>query len=121
MRVILQSALATVLATPRLPGCRRSSSSLVHARQQQDGGVALLGRRQSGAAHASTVGNCIVFNIAGNKYRLVTRILYRSQKVFILKVMSHTEYDNQNWKDECGCFAAPPQPKTIGKAPRRPR
>ncbi len=72
-------------------------------------------------AHASTVGNCIVFNIAGNKYRLVTRILYRSQKVFILKVMSHTEYDNQNWKDECGCFAAPPQPKTIGKAPRRPR
>jgi mRNA interferase HigB len=34
---------------------------------------------------ASLVGNCAVFNIGGNKYRLVTRILYVSQKVFILR------------------------------------
>ncbi len=27
---------------------------------------------------ASLVGNCVVFNIGGNKYRLVTRILYSS-------------------------------------------
>ena len=37
---------------------------------------------------ASLVGSCVVFNIGGNKYRLVTRILYPSQKVFILKVMT---------------------------------
>ena len=42
---------------------------------------------------ASSVGNCVVFNIGGNKYRLVTRILYPSQKVFVLKVMPHSEYD----------------------------
>ncbi len=42
---------------------------------------------------ASHVGNCVVFNIGGNKYRLVTRILYVSQKVFVLKVMTHKEYD----------------------------
>ena len=36
---------------------------------------------------ASLVGSCVVFNIGGNKYRLVTRIFYPSQKVFILKVM----------------------------------
>lgn len=72
-------------------------------------------------ASASQVGNCVVFNIGGNKYRLVTRILYPSQKVFILKVMTHKEYDRESWKEECGCFAPPPpRPTTEGKAmPRR--
>lgn len=58
--------------------------------------------------NASLVGNCVVFNIGGNKYRLVTRVLYRSQKVFILKIMTHAEYDLGIWKEECGCFAPPP-------------
>jgi mRNA interferase HigB len=64
---------------------------------------------------ASSVGNCVVFNIAGNKYRLVTRILYPSQKVFILKVMAHSEYDEDKWKEECGCFESPPKPKKRTK------
>jgi mRNA interferase HigB len=62
---------------------------------------------------ASLVGACSVFNIGGNKYRLVARILYPSQKVFILKVMTHGEYDQNRWKDECGCFQPPPPRKTI--------
>jgi len=62
---------------------------------------------------ASLVGNCVVFNIGGNKYRLVTRILYPSQKVFILKVMTHEEYDQDKWKTECGCFAPPPKKKAV--------
>lgn len=57
---------------------------------------------------ADLVGNCVVFNIGGNRYRLITRILYASQKVFVLKVMTHKEYDDQKWKDDCGCFAPPP-------------
>ena len=57
---------------------------------------------------ASLVGNCVVFNIGGNKYRLVTRILYPSQKVFILKVMTHIEYDDDKWKKDCGCYEPPP-------------
>ena len=61
--------------------------------------------------NASVVGNCVVFNIGGNKYRLVTRPLYRSQKVFVLKVMTHAEYDLDRWKDDCGCFAAPAKPR----------
>jgi mRNA interferase HigB len=62
-------------------------------------------------ASASIVGDCVVFNIGGNKYRLVTRIRYASQKVFVLKVMTHSEYDEDTWKDECGCFDAPPAKK----------
>jgi mRNA interferase HigB len=68
---------------------------------------------------ASIVGNCVVFNVSGNKYRLVTRPLCASQKVFILKVMTHAEYDEDKWKEECGCFTPPPKPKK--KMPRRRR
>jgi mRNA interferase HigB len=63
-------------------------------------------------ASASMVGNCVVFNIGGNKYRLVTRVLYPSQKAFVLKVMTHEEYDEDKWKDECGCYEPPPKPAT---------
>jgi mRNA interferase HigB len=64
---------------------------------------------------ASLVGNCVVFNIGGNKYRLVTRILYASQKVFVLKVMTHNEYDEDKWKEDCGCFAEPPSKPALKK------
>ena len=60
-------------------------------------------------ASASIIGTCVVFNVGGNKYRLVARILYPSQKVFILKVMTHVEYDEETWKQDCGCFEPPPQ------------
>jgi mRNA interferase HigB len=53
---------------------------------------------------ASTVGACVVFNIGGNKYRLATRILYASHKVFVLKAMTHAEYDEGKWKKDYGCF-----------------
>jgi len=74
-------------------------------------------------ASASLVGNCVVFNIGGNKYRLVTRILYPSQKVFVLKVMTHSEYDKNKWKEQCGCFEPPPGPKKKAsrKSGRRKR
>ena len=73
---------------------------------------------------ASLVGNCVVFNIGGNKYRLIARILYRSQKVFILKIMTHAEYDEDRWKQECGCFEPPPpgpamRPKPGNGQPRQ--
>jgi mRNA interferase HigB len=71
---------------------------------------------------AGLVGNCVVFNVAGNKYRLITRILYPSQKVFVLKVMTHKEYDKDLWKEECGCFSPPPKKKkSAARPPKRKR
>lgn len=70
---------------------------------------------------ADLVGNCAVFNIGGNKYRLVTRILYISQKVFILKVMTHKEYDLEKWKDECGCHSPPPKKAVTRKPSKKKR
>ena len=75
-------------------------------------------------ASASIVGTCVVFNIGGNKYRLATRIAYASCKVFILTVMTHAEYDDDAWKERCGCFEPPPskmtrEPGRAAKAKRK--
>jgi mRNA interferase HigB len=37
--------------------------------------------------------NRVVFNIAGNKYRLVVRINYDSKTVFVRFIGTHQEYD----------------------------
>lgn len=73
-------------------------------------------------ASASSVGNCVVFNIGGNKYRLVTRIFYRNQKVYVLRVMTHKEYDEGKWKKECGCYAPAPERKSpVGAKGPKPK
>jgi len=47
---------------------------------------------------ADQVGRYTVFNIRGNKYRLISRIVYRSQTVFIVMILTHEEYDLGKWK-----------------------
>lgn len=39
-----------------------------------------------------------VFNVGGNKYRLVTAIHYNVQRVYVLKLMTHAEYGKGKWK-----------------------
>ena len=48
---------------------------------------------------ADMVGRYVVFNIGGNKYRLISRIVFRSQTVFVVAVMTHKEYDLEKWKE----------------------
>jgi mRNA interferase HigB len=38
-------------------------------------------------------GNRVIFNIGGNKYRLVVKIAWQCQTVFVLFVGTHAEYD----------------------------
>ena len=39
-----------------------------------------------------------VFNIGGNKYRLIAVIHYNRHKVYIREVLTHGEYDRDKWK-----------------------
>ena len=41
----------------------------------------------------------VVFNIRGNRYRLVTAIHYNRQVVYTLRFMTHAEYSKNRWKD----------------------
>lgn len=48
--------------------------------------------------HADVVGRRTVFNIHGNRYRLVARVNHESKRVFILHILSHSEYDKGDWR-----------------------
>jgi mRNA interferase HigB len=49
---------------------------------------------------ADSVGNFTIFNISGNNYRLVTYFNYQAQIVFIRAILTHQEYDKENWKND---------------------
>lgn len=44
------------------------------------------------------VDDLYVFNISGQKYRLVAFIQFRKQTVYVKQVLTHKEYDKGGWK-----------------------
>jgi mRNA interferase HigB len=40
-----------------------------------------------------------VFNIVGNRYRLITAIHYNRQMIFLMMVLTHAEYSTDKWKE----------------------
>jgi mRNA interferase HigB len=72
---------------------------------------------------ADLVGNCTVLNIGGNKYRMIIRVFYTSHKVYVLRVITHKEYDYDDWPSECGCYEPPPKraDRVRGGAPTNKR
>ncbi len=49
-------------------------------------------------AAADCVNGLTVFNIGGNKYRLIASIHYNRGKVYIRAVLTHSAYDAGAWK-----------------------
>ncbi|MFN6518726.1 MAG: type II toxin-antitoxin system HigB family toxin [Nostoc sp. CreGUA01] len=49
---------------------------------------------------ADVVKNFTVFNIGGNNYRLITYIDYQAQMIFIRAVLTHADYDKEDWKND---------------------
>lgn len=45
------------------------------------------------------VGKFHVFDIGGNKIRLIAVVMYQAKRVYIRHVLSHTEYDKGHWKE----------------------
>ncbi len=57
---------------------------------------------------ADQVGNCVVFDVGNNRFRLIGRVFYAAGELYILRVMDHQEYDKGRWVDDCGCYDRPP-------------
>lgn len=51
-------------------------------------------------ATAEAVANFTVFNIKGNKYRLILDINYQKQLIFFKYFLTHAEYDKGRWKND---------------------
>ena len=49
-------------------------------------------------SHADLVDRRTVFNIGGNNFRMITRINYRQQIVYVLRILTHAAYDKGDWK-----------------------
>jgi mRNA interferase HigB len=47
---------------------------------------------------ADQVGRCVVFDVGGNIYRVIARVNYQSNTVFVRHVLTHLEYDAGAWK-----------------------
>jgi mRNA interferase HigB len=44
---------------------------------------------------------CHIFNVGGNKYRIIAAVHYNRRKVYVRHVLTHAEYSRGAWKDEC--------------------
>ncbi len=48
---------------------------------------------------ADKVGKLTVFNIGGNKVRLIAAIHYNRKKIYVRAVLIHREYDTGKWRE----------------------
>ena len=48
---------------------------------------------------ADHVGKFTVFNIGGNKARLIVAIHYNTQRVYIRHILTHEKYNEGKWKE----------------------
>ena len=46
------------------------------------------------------VKNLVIFDIGGNKYRLITCIKYKHKVIYIRDFITHAEYDKNKWKND---------------------
>jgi mRNA interferase HigB len=67
---------------------------------------------------ADQVGNCVVYDVGNNRFRLIGRVNYAKGIIYVLKVMDHLEYDKKVWVDECGCHKPPPKEPAAAKEAR---
>jgi len=50
---------------------------------------------------ADSYRDCVIFDIAGNNYRLIGTIDYEAQQISIKAILTHAEYDKEKWKKYC--------------------
>jgi mRNA interferase HigB len=49
---------------------------------------------------ADQVGKFTVFNIGGNKFRLIVDIHFNRGKLYVRSVLTHQDYDRNKWKED---------------------
>ena len=48
---------------------------------------------------ADKVGKFTIFNVGGNKVRIITAIHYNRCRIYVRAVLTHEEYDKGSWKE----------------------
>lgn len=55
---------------------------------------------QADAVEVSSGNITTIFNIRGNRYRLIVAIKYEWAMVYVLRFLTHADYDKHKWKDQ---------------------
>jgi len=50
---------------------------------------------------ADIFGDCLVFNVGGNNFRVIAHVDFDLQIIWIRAVLSHAEYSKDRWKTDC--------------------
>ncbi len=53
--------------------------------------------------HADIYRDCVIFDIGGNKFRLIVKIRYQKKWVYVRFVLTHEQYDKNDWMEDCEC------------------
>jgi len=48
----------------------------------------------------SSASTMTVFNVGGNKYRLVARVHYEYGRIYVKRVLTHADYSKDRWKEQ---------------------
>src|SRR5947209_6321035 len=69
-------------------------------------------------AAADLVDNKVVFDIGGNKFRLIAVMDYAGHKVFVRYVLTHKDYDTNKWKQDTFGKDWKPRPSQAASVPK---
>jgi mRNA interferase HigB len=56
-----------------------------------------LGECRQSMASADQVGRCLIFNILRNRFRLITVVSWRNQRIYVKDLLTHREYERNLW------------------------
>ena len=87
-----------LVARQRLPECARALD--LWYRLMKRGTYRTFAELKAVLGSVDKVGNVFVFNVGGNKVRIVAAIHFNRAKVFVRHVLTHAEYDGGEWKEE---------------------
>jgi mRNA interferase HigB len=46
---------------------------------------------------ADQVGDVLIFDVLGGNFRLITRVSYQAQRIYVKALLNHGEYDRKEW------------------------
>ena len=55
---------------------------------------------QTGQVKVRSGNTVLIFDIGGNKFRIIAAVSYVKGKLYILRVLTHKEYDRQPWREQ---------------------
>jgi mRNA interferase HigB len=55
---------------------------------------------QTDRAKVASGNTVTIFDIGGNKFRLIAKISFEKGKVYVLRILTHKDYDKNQWKNE---------------------